>query len=81
MLTRFDRYLLSQFVIVFGFFSLILVSVYWVNRALVLFDKLISDGQTALSAGTWSKHSTGFTNRCATTRFQRSRGSFWKRPA
>lgn len=31
----------------FGFFALVLVSVYWVNRAVLLFDKLISDGQTA----------------------------------
>lgn len=31
----------------FGFFALILVSVYWVNRAVSLFDKLIGDGQTA----------------------------------
>ena len=32
----------------FGFFALVLVSVYWVNRAVLLFDSLISDGQTAL---------------------------------
>ena len=31
----------------FGFFALVLVSVYWVNRAVRLFDQLISDGQTA----------------------------------
>ena len=31
----------------FGFFALVLVSVYWVNRAVLLFDKLIADGQTA----------------------------------
>lgn len=31
----------------FGFFSLVLVSVYWVNRAVRLFDQLIADGQTA----------------------------------
>lgn len=30
----------------FGFFSLILVAVYWVNRAVGLFDSLIGDGQT-----------------------------------
>lgn len=44
---RFDRYLLSQFLVLFGFFSLILVAVYWVNRAVNLFDQLIADGQTA----------------------------------
>lgn len=41
---RFDRYVLSQLVVVFGFFALVLVSVYWVNRAVVIFDQLISDG-------------------------------------
>lgn len=46
--SRFDRYLLSQLVAVFGFFALILVSVYWVNRAVGLFDRLIGDGHSAL---------------------------------
>ncbi len=45
---RFDRYLLSQLLGLFGFFSLLLVSVYWVNRAVGLFDQLIGDGQSAL---------------------------------
>lgn len=45
--SRFDRYLLSQLLTLFGFFALILVAVYWVNRAVVLFDRLISDGQSA----------------------------------
>ncbi|AOZ69641.1 LPS export ABC transporter permease LptF [Rhodobacter xanthinilyticus] len=31
----------------FGFFALVLVSVYWVNQAVRLFDRLIGDGQTA----------------------------------
>ncbi|WP_097069087.1 LPS export ABC transporter permease LptF [Rhodobacter maris] len=44
---RLDRYLLSQLMALFGFFALVLVSVYWINRAVLLFDKLISDGQTA----------------------------------
>ncbi len=39
--------MLSQLMMLFGFFSLILVSVYWVNRAVSLFDQLISDGQSA----------------------------------
>lgn len=43
---RFDRYLLSQFMALFGFFSLVLVMVYWVNRAVLLFNHLIGDGQT-----------------------------------
>jgi lipopolysaccharide export system permease protein len=44
---RFDRYLLSQMIVLFGFFSLVLVSVYWINRAVILFDQLIADGQSA----------------------------------
>lgn len=46
--SRFDRYLLSQLLALFGFFSLVLVAVYWVNRAVGLFDQLIGDGQSAL---------------------------------
>lgn len=44
---RFDRYVLSQLFVLFGFFALVLVSVYWVNRAVVLFDRLIADGHAA----------------------------------
>ncbi len=44
-MSRFDRYILSQLLTLFGFFALILVSVYWVNRAVVLFDQLIASGQ------------------------------------
>ncbi|MDN5786298.1 LPS export ABC transporter permease LptF [Pseudorhodobacter sp.] len=47
-MTRFDRYLLSQFLALFGFFSLVLVLIYWVNRAVGLFDRIIGDGQSAL---------------------------------
>lgn len=43
-----DRYILSQFLTLFGFFALVLVSVYWINCAVSLFEQLISDGQTAL---------------------------------
>jgi lipopolysaccharide export system permease protein len=46
-LARFDRYMLSQLLMFFGFFSLILVLVYWINRAVRLFDRLIADGQSA----------------------------------
>lgn len=45
---RIDRYLLTQYLTLFGFFALVLVSVYWINRAVSLFEQLISDGQTAL---------------------------------
>jgi lipopolysaccharide export system permease protein len=46
--SRFDRYILSQLLQLFGFFALVLVAVYWVNRAVGLFDQLIGDGQSAL---------------------------------
>ncbi|MCC7320451.1 MAG: LPS export ABC transporter permease LptF [Rubellimicrobium sp.] len=44
---RFDRYLLRQNLVLFGFFALVLVLVSWVNRAVVLFDQIIADGQSA----------------------------------
>lgn len=47
-MAKLDRYVLSQLLLLFGFFSLVLVAVLWINRAVVLFDRLISDGQTAL---------------------------------
>lgn len=47
-MSRFDRYLLMQLLALFGFFSLVLVAIYWVNRAVGLFDQLIGDGQSAL---------------------------------
>lgn len=43
---RYDRYILSQLLVLFSFFSLVLVSVYWVNSAVGLFDQLIGDGQS-----------------------------------
>ncbi|KAB2881927.1 MAG: LPS export ABC transporter permease LptF [Albidovulum sp.] len=46
-MSKFDRYMLSQLMMLFGFFALVLVSVYWINRAVSLFDQLISDGQSA----------------------------------
>lgn len=46
-MTRFDRYLLSQLLALFGFFALVLVAVYWVNRAVSLVDTLVADGQSA----------------------------------
>ena len=44
---RFDRYMLSQLMVVFGFFALVLVMVYWVNASVSLFDELITDGHSA----------------------------------
>lgn len=46
-MARFDRYILSQLMMLFGFFALVLVMVYWINRAVVLFDQLIANGQSA----------------------------------
>ncbi len=46
-MARFDRYMLSQLIVSFGFFALVFVSIYWVNRAVVLFDRLIADGHSA----------------------------------
>lgn len=42
---RYDRYILSQLLVLFGFFSLVLISVYWINQAVDLFDALLADGQ------------------------------------
>lgn len=39
--------MLSQFFTVFGFFSLVLVLMYWINQAVQLFDQIIADGQSA----------------------------------
>lgn len=47
-MARLDRYILAQLLWVFGFFSLILVAVTWVNQAVRLFDQIISDGQPML---------------------------------
>ncbi|MDN5567954.1 MAG: LPS export ABC transporter permease LptF [Paracoccus sp. (in: a-proteobacteria)] len=45
---RIDKYVLGLLLTLFGFFALVLVSVYWINRAVSLFDDLLNDGQTAL---------------------------------
>ncbi len=45
---RLDRYVLFQLLAVFAFFALVLVSVYWVNRAVRLFDQLVGGGQSLL---------------------------------
>lgn len=47
LVTRFDRYMLSQFMVLFGFFALVLVSIFWINKAVRMFDRLIGDGQPA----------------------------------
>ena len=45
-MARIDRYVLGQLLLVFGFFALILILVYWINRAVILFDQIIGDGQS-----------------------------------
>ncbi|MCK8483911.1 LptF/LptG family permease [Aliiroseovarius sp. S2029] len=45
---RFDRYMLSQMILLFGFYGLVLVLLFWVNRAVRLFDQLIANGQNAM---------------------------------
>ena len=40
---------LGFFLLFFGFFALILVAVFWINRAVSLFDWLIGDGQSVLA--------------------------------
>ena len=47
-MARLDRYMLSQMMILFGFFALVLVALFWINRGVSLFEQLISDGQSAL---------------------------------
>ena len=39
--------MLSQFMVLFGFFALVLVSIFWINQAVRMFDRLIGDGQPA----------------------------------
>ena len=46
MLPRIDRYILGQFLQYFGFFALVIAGVYWVNKAVGLFDQLIGDNQS-----------------------------------
>ncbi|SIS56464.1 LPS export ABC transporter permease LptF [Phaeovulum vinaykumarii] len=47
-MSRIDRYLIAQLLALFGFFALVLVSVYWVNTTARLFDRMIADGQSAM---------------------------------
>ena len=46
MLARFDRYVLGQLMVVFGFFSFVIVMIFWINKAIGLFDRLVGDGQS-----------------------------------
>lgn len=42
---RFDRYILAQLLAMFAFFTLVLTGVMWVNRAVLLFNRLVAEGQ------------------------------------
>ncbi len=43
-MVRFDRYIVTQLLGHFGVFCLILVALFWINRAVILFDQLIANG-------------------------------------
>ena len=45
-MSRIDRYIFWQLLGVFGFFALVLVSVYWINRAVGLLDTVLGDGHS-----------------------------------
>lgn len=47
-MSRFDGYFLRQLLVLFGFFTLVLVGVFWITRSVSLFDKVISGGQSAM---------------------------------
>ncbi len=47
-MSRFDGYFLRQQLILFGFFTLVLVGVFWITRSVSLFDRVISGGQSAM---------------------------------
>lgn len=47
-MARIDRYILAQLLVQFGFAGLVLVLLFWINRAVRLFDQIIASGETAL---------------------------------
>ncbi|MDA7967058.1 LPS export ABC transporter permease LptF [Ruegeria sp.] len=47
-MSRFDGYFLRQMLVLFGFFTLVLVGVFWITRSVSLFDRLISGGQSMM---------------------------------
>ncbi len=47
-MSRFDGYFLRQLLVLFGFFTLVLVGVFWITRSVSLFDRVISGGQSAI---------------------------------
>ncbi|AAV97000.1 LPS export ABC transporter permease LptF [Ruegeria pomeroyi] len=49
-MSKFDGYFLRQLLVLCGFFAFVLVGVFWISKAVSLFDRLISSGQTAMVA-------------------------------
>ena len=47
-MSHINTYILKQLLTLFGFFALVLVLVYWINRAVRLFDELIANGQSVV---------------------------------
>ena len=45
---HYNRYVLGRLTQTFGFFSLILILAYWINRSLGIFNSLIGDGQSTI---------------------------------
>ena len=43
-MARINTYILKQLLALFGFFALVLVLIYGINRAVRLFDRLIAGG-------------------------------------
>ena len=46
-MSKFDRYFFNHLFVSFLFFSIVLIAVFWVNKAVILFDKLVSEGHSA----------------------------------
>ena len=44
---KLDRYIFRQISLIFVFFLLVFTLIFWINRAISLFDRLISDGHSA----------------------------------
>lgn len=44
---KIDRHILTQILTVFSFFFLILILIFWINKAISLFNKLISEGHSS----------------------------------
>ena len=47
-MSRFDGYFLRQLLVLFAFFTLVLVGVFWITRSVSLFERVISSGQSAM---------------------------------